>query len=87
LIEDDAPVPVSQAFSEYLVIGEHVTARPIFRIASSSRPPDPRWDVSGDKRVTSLDVLMMLQAAGVRVQCEHCADVKCIGLRSRWHGL
>jgi len=26
LIEDDAPVPVSQAFSEYLVIGEHVTA-------------------------------------------------------------
>ena len=26
LIEDGAPVPVSQAFSEYLVIGEHVTA-------------------------------------------------------------
>jgi predicted RNase H-like HicB family nuclease len=26
LIEDDAPVPVSQAFSEYLVIGDHVTA-------------------------------------------------------------
>ena len=26
LIEDDAPVPASQAFSEYLVIGEHVTA-------------------------------------------------------------
>ncbi|MCD6206795.1 MAG: type II toxin-antitoxin system HicB family antitoxin [Methanosarcinales archaeon] len=26
LIEDDTPVPVSQAFSEYLVIGEQVTA-------------------------------------------------------------
>ena len=26
LIEDDAPVPASQASSEYLVIGEHVTA-------------------------------------------------------------
>ncbi|MCD6145031.1 MAG: type II toxin-antitoxin system HicB family antitoxin [Methanosarcinales archaeon] len=25
LIEDDAPVPVSQAVSEYLVIGEQVT--------------------------------------------------------------
>ena len=26
LIEDDVPVPASQAFSEYLVIGEPVTA-------------------------------------------------------------
>jgi len=33
------------------------------QIAVGSRPPDPRWDVSGDNRVTSLDALMILQAA------------------------
>jgi hypothetical protein len=33
------------------------------QIAAGSRPPDLRWDVSGDKRVTSLDALMILQAA------------------------
>ena len=33
------------------------------QIAAGSRPPDPRWDVSGDDRVTSLDALMILQAA------------------------
>ena len=32
-------------------------------IAVGSRPPDPRWDVSGDGSVTSLDALMILQAA------------------------
>ena len=34
------------------------------QIAAGSRPPDLRWDVSGDKRVTSLDALMILKAAG-----------------------
>ena len=33
------------------------------QIAAGSHPHDLRWDVSGDKRVTSLDVLMILQAA------------------------
>ena len=33
------------------------------RIASGSRPPDPSWDVSGDGNVTSLDALMIVQAA------------------------
>ena len=32
-------------------------------IAVGSRPPDPRYDVSGDGSVTSLDALMILQAA------------------------
>jgi len=34
-----------------------------FRIAAGSRPLDLRWDVSGDGSVTSLDALMILQAA------------------------
>jgi len=34
------------------------------QIAVGSRPPDLRWDVSGDGSVTSLDALMILQAAG-----------------------
>jgi parallel beta-helix repeat protein len=33
------------------------------QIAVGSRPPAPRWDVSGDGSVTSLDALMILQAA------------------------
>jgi parallel beta-helix repeat protein len=33
------------------------------QLTVSSRPPDPRWDVSGDGNVTSLDALMILQAA------------------------
>jgi hypothetical protein len=32
-----------------------------FQIATGSRPSDPRWDVSGDGSVTSLDALMILQ--------------------------
>ena len=32
------------------------------QIAAGSRPSDPRWDVSGDGSVTSLDALMILQA-------------------------
>ena len=38
------------------------------QIAAGSRPPDPRWDVSGDKRVTSLDALMILQAAADAIE-------------------
>jgi hypothetical protein len=34
------------------------------QIAAGSRPPDPRWDISGDGSVTSLDALMILWAAG-----------------------
>lgn len=33
------------------------------QIAAGSRPFDSRWDVSGDGQVTSLDALMILQAA------------------------
>ncbi|MEA1894290.1 MAG: hypothetical protein U9N36_03615 [Euryarchaeota archaeon] len=32
-------------------------------IAAGSHPPGPRWDVSGDDNVTSLDALMIMQAA------------------------
>jgi hypothetical protein len=32
------------------------------QIAVGSRGYDPRWDVSGDGSVTSLDALMILQA-------------------------
>jgi hypothetical protein len=40
------------------------------QIAAGSRPPDLRWDVSGDKRVTSLDALMILQAAAGRIEID-----------------
>jgi hypothetical protein len=39
------------------------TAAIALEIAVGSRPPDLRWDVSGDGSVTSLDALMILQAA------------------------
>ena len=38
------------------------------QIAVGSCPPDPRWDVSGDGSVTSLDVLMILQAAAGSIE-------------------
>ena len=38
------------------------------QLASGSRPPDPRWDVSRDGSVTSLDALMILQAAGGSIE-------------------
>jgi hypothetical protein len=34
-----------------------------FQIAAARRPPEPGWDVSRDGSVTSLDALMILQAA------------------------
>ena len=37
--------------------------RKVLEIAAARRPPDLGWDVSGDGSVTSLDVLMILQAA------------------------
>ena len=53
-----APVPEQYVFTT-------TDAVIALQIAAGSRPPDLRWDVSGDKRVTSLDALMILQAAGV----------------------
>ena len=38
------------------------------QIAVGSRPPDPRYDVSGDNRVTSLDALMILQAVADAIE-------------------
>ena len=37
------------------------------QIAAGSRPFDSRYDVSGDGKVTSLDALMILQAAAGKV--------------------
>ncbi len=49
------------------VLGKYVfttaDATIALQMAAGSRPPDLRWDVSGDNRVTSLDALMILQAA------------------------
>ena len=50
------PTPESPAFTT-------TDAMIALEIAVGSRPPDPRWDVSGDGSVTSLDALMILQAA------------------------
>ena len=38
------------------------------QLASGSRPPDSRYDVSGDGSVTSLDALMILQAAAGSIE-------------------
>ena len=38
------------------------------QIAVGSRPSDLRWDVSGDKRVTSLDALMIMQAVSGAIE-------------------
>jgi len=37
------------------------------QIAVGSRPPDLRWDVSGDGSITSLDALMIRQMAAGKV--------------------
>jgi len=39
------------------------------RIAVDSREYDPELDISGDGKVTSLDALMILQAASVGLGC------------------
>jgi parallel beta-helix repeat protein len=38
------------------------------QISVGSRPPDPRWDVRRDDSVTSLDALMILQAAAGAIE-------------------
>ena len=38
------------------------------QIAVGSRPSDLRWDISGDKRVTSLDALMIMQAVSGAIE-------------------
>ena len=55
-----APVPGTYVFTT----ADAVIA---LQIAVGSRPPDLRYDVSGDKRVTSLDALMILRAAAGKV--------------------
>jgi hypothetical protein len=46
-----------------------VTVSPLFTAADAgSRPPDSRYDVSGDGSVTSLDALMILQAAAGSIE-------------------
>jgi len=42
--------------------------RSAFQIAVSSRPFDDAADVNHDSRVTSLDALMILQAAGGKME-------------------
>ena len=51
-----APVPGTYVFTT-------ADAGIAFKIAAGSRPSDPRYDVSGDGRVTFLDALMILLAA------------------------
>jgi hypothetical protein len=54
-------VPVSEPFTT----ADAVIA---LEIAVGSRPSDPRWDVSGDGSVTSLDALMILQVAAGAIE-------------------
>jgi alpha-tubulin suppressor-like RCC1 family protein len=42
------------------------------QIAVGSRPCDLRWNVSGDGQVTSLDALMILQAAAGNIEIGKC---------------
>ncbi len=58
---EDEPVPCAPE-SEHPVFTT-TDAVIALQLTVSSRPPDPRWDVSGDGNVTSLDALMILQAA------------------------
>ncbi len=51
-----APTPEPPAFTT-------ADATIALQIAVGSRPPDSRYDVSGDGKVTALDALMILQAA------------------------
>ena len=56
-----SPVPAQHVF-------DTADAGIALRIAVGSRPPDLRWDVSGDKRVTALDALMIMQAVAGAVE-------------------
>jgi len=55
------PTPESPAFTT-------TDAVITLQIAAGSRPSNPRWDVSGDGSVTSLDTLMILQAAAGSIE-------------------
>ena len=69
---DEDKYPLMKRFENYSTS----TERPAFttdavialQIAVGSRPSDPRWDVSGDGSVTSLDALMILQAAAGHIE-------------------
>ena len=56
-----APVPGTSVFTT-------ADAAIALQIAVGSLPPDLRWDVSGDKRVTAIDALMILQAAAGAIE-------------------
>ena len=56
-----APVPEQYVFTT-------ADALIALQIAVGSRPPDLRWDVSGDGQITSLDALMILQAAAGAIE-------------------
>jgi len=40
----------------------------VIRVTYTFSPVRPGWDVSGDKRVTSLDALMIMQAAASAIE-------------------
>jgi parallel beta-helix repeat protein len=50
------------------ILEQPAPCAPTPQIAAGSRPSDSRWDVSGDKRITSLDALMILQAAAGNIE-------------------
>ena len=60
-----APTPEQYAFTA----ADAVIA---LQIAVGSRGYDPCWDVSGDGQVTSLDALMILQAAAGNIEIGKC---------------
>ena len=63
------PVPCAPT-SEELHTFTTADAVIALQIAAGSRPPDLCWDVSGDGSVTSLDALMILQAAAGRIEID-----------------
>ena len=62
-LEDKATEPVPCAPGPERPAFTTTDAVIALQIAVGSRPPDLQWDVSGDGSLTSLDVLMILQAA------------------------
>ena len=59
ILEQPAPCAPTPEESHTFTTTDAVIA---LQIAAGSRPPDLRWDVSGDGSVTSLDALMILHA-------------------------
>ncbi|MEA3282557.1 MAG: hypothetical protein U9Q68_08370, partial [Euryarchaeota archaeon] len=56
-----APVPGTYVFTT-------TDAAIALRIAVGSRPPDLYWDISGNGQITSLDALMIMQAAAGTIE-------------------